>query len=130
MRTVLLALALAALTLAPVAASMPPNPAILLVYRAQEESTFLAWSVVTDAHHYVVYRGDSLQTMEVIGLSEQPYFLDEAAPTGTVYYGVTASDGALESDMIWSTSESAKGGCVTAGPGGKLTVSVQNCVNY
>lgn len=130
MRTVLLALALAAMTVAPVASSMPPNPAVLLVYRAHEESTLLAWSAVPDAHHYVVYRGDSLETMQVIGLSEQPYFLDEAPPTGTLYYGVAASDGALESDRIWSSSDSAKGGCVTAGPGGKLTVSIQNCVRY
>ena len=131
MRTVALALALAALAVVPTVGAVPPSPVVLLVYRLHDDSSLLAWTPVPDASHYVVYRGLTLATMEPLTMTQQAYFIDEEPFDAVVYYGVTASDGSIESDMIWASADgSAHGGCVAAGPGGKLSVNVKNCVTY
>lgn len=131
MRTLVLVLAVAALVVVPSAGAVPPSPALLLVYRLHDDSSLVAWGPVPDAAHYVVYRGFSLDAMEPVTITQHPYFVDEDALKGYVFYGVTASDGTIESGMIWASADgSSKGGCVAAGPGGKISVNVKNCVSY
>lgn len=131
MRTVALALALAALVVVPTVGAVPPSPDVLLVYRMYDDSSLLAWTPVPEAAYYVVHRGASLDSMAAVAMTREPYFLDTETLDVFDYYGVTASDGTRESEMIWtSTDSSSPGGCVAAGPGGKLSVNVRNCIPY
>lgn len=128
MRAVI-AVLVVALVLAPTVAAKPPPPRIVWAGVFSDLGVgVIAWAPVKEADEYVVYRGESLDSMVAIGRTTLTAFLDEHAPPVHVYYGVSAVDDGGESPMSSVGVPSGQGCRVWQSGTSIRTPDLQDCL--
>lgn len=131
LRIGLLIFALIGLTSVPTSVGAPEaieKPLVLMIYMDEGEN-LVAWSATPGAIAYFVYRGTSLETLELIYYGELPWLEDEVDVDAAYVYGVTAWNGHVESDMHWTSVDTTENKCVTWNTRLKVSVSASGCLS-
>lgn len=129
MRPVLAVFAVAGLLLAPSVVAKPSPPPIVWAGILSDVGVgIVTWAPVSDAREYVVYRGQSLDQMQIIGRTSLTAFVDEDAPPFRVIYGVVAVGDKGESPMSSVDVPGEAGGCHIWYYGTSIRTSIEDCL--
>lgn len=104
----------------------PAPPDVVIVVSAGDGPSSLAWSPVSNADAYVIFRGDSPSTLAPYATTTALFFIDEDA-RGDAHYGVATRAGA-QTSAVHSSGGGGSGDCVRANTNLHFQITVWNCL--
>lgn len=102
------------------------GPPYVVVAETEMLGRVLAWQPVEGAYLYTVYRGFSLDKLERVASTDEPFYVDWFAPRGqTLYYAVSAHTRSGESEP--TVVSAGDGACIAMATNGDFAVYLDRC---